>query len=603
MDINGTVENYINQNDWRIKENSNMGYSLQGLNNHISQIAISDYWLNKTYPKEISEHHKKGDYHIHDLGTLGTYCNGWDISDLLLNGFGGVKQKIETRPPKRLRVALGQSVNFLYTLQGESAGAQAFSNFDTYLAPFIYYDNLSYSEVKQCLQEFVYSMNVPTRVGHQCPFTNITMDLTCPNNLKSVPAIYGGKKQERTLGQFQREMDLFNKAFIEVMMEGDKKGTIFSFPIPTYNITKEFDWNNPVIEKLWELTTKYGLPYFANYINSDLSPEDTLSMCCRLKIDKRELLKRGGGLFGANALTGSTGVVTINLPRLAYKSINKELFFEGLTELMDSAKESLEIKRKELENYCEQGLYPYSKFYLRKTFEQTGTYWGNHFSTIGLIGMDECIQMMIRKGILSKEGKELAKQILDFMRKKISDYQEETKNFYNLEATPAEGASYRLALLDKKEFPKCLCANEKQYCVGKEVSPYYTNSSQVPVQCSEDLFEVLDNQDELQSKYTGGTVLHIFVGEKKPNPEATKQLIKTIANNYHLPYFTITPTFSICENHGYLSGEHKVCPECEKECEVYSRIVGYYRPVKNWNLGKQEEFKNRALFDLEKQNI
>jgi len=450
---NEVVDSYIHMLDWRVKENSNMSYSMQGLNNHISTVITSNYWLSKLYPEKIRKHHETGDFHIHDLGTLGAYCCGWDLPDLLKRGFGGVSGKLESKPAKRLRTALGQIVNFFYTLQGESAGAQAFANFDTYLAPFIFYEKLSYEDVKQAMQEFVFNMNVPTRVGFQTPFTNLTLDLICPKNLRSVPAILGGKEQEKTLGEFQKEMDLLNKAFIEVMMDGDAKGRIFTFPIPTYNITKDFDWDNPAWEGLWAMTAKYGIPYFANFVNSDMSPDDARSMCCRLRLDNRELRKRGGGLFGANPLTGSIGVVTLNLPRLAYLAKTKENFYPMLSEWMEDCRDSFVIKRKILEHYTMLGLYPYSRHYLEQIFEQTKTYWSNHFSTIGLVGMNECLLNLIGKPIATLEGKQLAEEILDFMRNKISDFQENTGSLFNLEATPAEGASYRLARIDKGNAP------------------------------------------------------------------------------------------------------------------------------------------------------
>lgn len=597
---NEVVDNYINMLDWRVKENSNMSYSMQGLNNHISTVITSNYWLSKLYPEKIRRHHEQADFHIHDLGTLGAYCCGWDLPDLLKRGFGGVSAKLESKPAKRFRTALGQVVNFFYTLQGESAGAQAFANFDTYLAPFIAYDNLSYEEVRQCMQEFIFNMNVPTRVGFQTPFTNLTMDLICPQNLQHLPAIIGGKDQEKTLGEFQKEMDLLNRAFIEVMTEGDAKGRIFTFPIPTYNITKDFDWENPAYEGLWAMTAKYGIPYFANFVNSDLSPDDARSMCCRLRIDNRELWKRGGGLFGANPLTGSIGVVTLNLPRLAYLSKTKEAFFANLDEWMADARDSLIIKRKVLEHYTTLGLYPYSKHYLEHIFGQIRTYWGNHFSTIGLVGMNECVLTLLGKNLATPEGHGLAIEILEHMRKNISDFQEQTGNLFNLEATPAEGASYRLARVDKAEFPDMVVANDAFWRQDHSVAPYYTNSSHLPVNYTHDVFEALENQDALQTKYTGGTVLHIFVGEKKPSADGIKELVRTISHSYHLPYFTLTPTFSICPSHGYISGEQQSCPECKCACEVYSRIVGYFRPIQNWNAGKRQEFSDRLLYELTK---
>lgn len=590
LDIEETVDQYIGRADWRINENSNMGYSLQGLNNHISSAVISKYWLNKIYPEEVRNAHINGDFHIHDLGLLSVYCCGWDLKDLLLNGFTGVKGKVASKPPKHFRSALGQIVNFFYTLQGEAAGAQALSNFDTYLAPFIYYDGLSYREVKQAIQEFIFNLNVPTRVGFQTPFVNITLDLVPPEIIAREPAIIGGEIMDKTYGEFQREMDMLNLAFAEVMMEGDANGRIFTFPIPTYNITKEFDWENPVVDRIMEMTAKYGLPYFSNFINSDMKPEDVRSMCCRLRLDNRELRKRGGGLFGANPLTGSIGVVTINMPRIGFLSKTEEEFFERLGHLMDIARTSLEVKRKVLERMTEEGLYPYAKFYLRDVYERFGSYWQNHFNTIGLVGMNEALLNFMGCGIAEPEGRNFALKVLDFMRERLSQYQEETGILYNLEATPAEGASYRLARKDREMFgDKIITCGEKE--------PYYTNSTQLPVNYTDDVFEALDHQEELQIKYTGGTVFHMFVGEKI-DKDACKALIKKIAENYRIPYYTLTPTFSVCEDHGYITGEHFSCPYCSKECEVYSRVVGYYRPVQCWNSGKQAEFADRKEFRI-----
>ncbi len=546
------VDNYLDRSDWRVNENSNMSFSLQGLNNHISTSITAKYWLEKIYPPEIREKHINCDFHIHDLGLLSAYCVGWDIKDLLLRGFSGVPGKVESKPAKHFRTALGQIVNFFYTLQGESAGAQAFANFDTYLAPFIRYDKLDYVDVKQSLQEFVFNMNIPTRVGFQTPFTNVTLDLTPPSTIASEYVIIGGEMQEITYGEFQDEMDMFNAAFAECLAEGDAKNRIFTFPIPTYNISKDFDWDNPKLNNLWEMTAKYGIPYFANFINSDMDPEDARSMCCRLRLDNRELRKRGGGLFGANPLTGSIGVVTINLPRLAYKSESEEEFFTELERLMVLAKNSLEIKRKALENFTLNNLYPYTRFYLSGVWERDRKYWGNHFSTIGLVGMNEACLNFLNTDISSLEGKTFAIKVLDFMREKIMKYQEETGNFYNLEATPAEGVTYRFAKHDKSKFSDIKTSGIDE--------PYYTNSVHLPVSYTNDLFEVLDHQDSLQTKFTGGTVVHLFLGEKIDDIEVVKSLVKKIAENYALPYFTLTPTFSICPVHGYLSGEHKYCP-------------------------------------------
>ncbi len=589
------VDKYIEKKDWQVNENSNMTFSLQGLNNYISSEISKVYWLNKIYPQEIREAYLNGDFHIHDLGLLSVYCVGWDLFDLLTEGFRGVSGKIESKPAKHFQSILGQVVNFFYTLQGESAGAQAFSNFDTLLAPFIRYDGLSYNDVKQALQGFIFNMNVPTRVGFQTPFTNITLDLTVPSYYANQGVIIGGKMQNETYGDFQEEMDTFNRAFFEIMKEGDARGRVFTFPIPTYNITKSFDWNDKNIEGLWEITAKYGIPYFSNFINSDMNPEDARSMCCRLRIDNRVLEKRGGGLFGSNPLTGSIGVVTINMPRIGYLSKNEDEFMERLEKLMVKAKESLEIKRKILERFTEGGLYPYTKFYLRGVKERFGEYWKNHFSTIGLIGMNEACLNLFGENIGSEMGIKFVLKVLDFMRDKLLEFQEETGNNYNLEATPAEGTSYRLAMADKQKYPNIICANEKDYKNGAE--PFYTNSTQLPVNFTNDVFEALDLQDEIQTKYTGGTVLHIFAGERIENPNAIKVLVRKICEKYHLPYFTFTPTFSICPTHGYLTGEHEKCPKCGAICEVYSRAVGYLRPVSQWNKGKQEEFKMRKTFE------
>ena len=575
------IDNYLKQLDWKVRENSNMSYSIQGLNNYIASEVSKTYWLHKIYNEKIRNAHLSGDIHIHDLNIIAVYCVGWDLKDLLMEGFQGVKGKVESAPAKHFRTALGQVVNFMYTMQGEAAGAQAFSNFDTLLAPFIRYDKLSYEQVKQSMQEFVFNMNVPTRVGFQTPFTNITMDLTVPSYYADHPVIIGGELMEETYKEFQPEMDMLNKAFFEIMMEGDASGRVFSFPIPTYNITKDFDWDNENIKGLWEMTAKYGIPYFSNFINSDMSPEDARSMCCRLRIDNRELEYRGGGLFGSNPLTGSVGVVTINLPKIADNSKTKEEFLEKLADLMETAKESLEIKRNLLEDLTDKNLYPYTKFYLRDIKARFGVYWKNHFSTIGLIGMNEACENLFGKNIGSKEGKQFALEVMDFMRAKIIEFQKETGNNYNLEATPGEGTSYRLAKLDKNHKYK-----------------YFTNSTQLPVNYSDDIFEVLEHQDDLQTKYTGGTVVHIFAGERITNMETMKNLVKKVCNNYKLPYFTFSPTFSTCPNHGYIAGEHFKCPECGADCEVYSRIVGYIRPVSQWNKGKQMEFQNRKTFEI-----
>jgi ribonucleoside-triphosphate reductase (formate) len=559
----GLVEDYLDRSDWRVNENSNMSFSLQGLNNHIASAITAKYWLERIYPPEVREAHVSCDLHIHDLGLLSAYCVGWDLHDLLLKGFGGVKGKVESRPAKHFRSALGQIVNFFYTLQGESAGAQAFANFDTYLAPFIRYDNLSYDEVRQCMQEFIFNMNIPTRVGFQTPFTNVTLDMVVPANIADEYVVIGGEFQDKKYSEFQEEMDIFNSAFTECLFEGDAKNRIFTFPIPTYNITKNFDWDNPKLKYLWEITAKYGIPYFANFVNSDMDPEDARSMCCRLRLDNRELRKRGGGLFGANPLTGSIGVITINMPRLAFTSGNEEEFMKGLSDLMDLAKDSLEIKRKTLESFTRQDLYPYTRHYLSDIFKRTGKYWVNHFSTIGIIGMNEACLNLFKKDISTREGKEFSIRVMEFMRERISEFQEETGSLYNLEATPAEGVTYRFAKHDKNDFPKIITAGTNE--------PYYTNSVSLPVSHQVDLFELLDHQNELQPLFTGGTVVHCFLGEKIDNPQMVKLLVKKIAENYSIPYFTITPTFSVCPVHGYLSGSHDYCPHehTEEELETY----------------------------------
>lgn len=596
-DVN-LVDQYLEEIDWQVKENSNMTFSLQGLNNYISSEISKIYWLNKIYPAQIREAYLNGDFHIHDLNLLSVYCVGWDLFDLLREGFRGVSGKVESNPAKHFRSSLGQVVNFFYTLQGEAAGAQAFSNFDTLLAPFIRYDGLNYGEVKQALQEFIFNINVPTRVGFQAPFTNITLDLTVPDYHSEQGVIIGGKMQNETYGDFQEEVDTFNKALFEVMMEGDAKGRVFTFPIPTYNITREFDWDNPNLDGLWEITARYGIPYFSNFVNSDMKAEDARSMCCRLRIDNRILERKGGGLFGSNPLTGSIGVVTINMPRLGYLSKNEDDFIERLERLMTLAKESLEIKRKILEKFTEKNLYPYSKFYLRNIKERFNTYWKNHFSTIGLVGMNEACINLFGENIASANSGRFTPGILDFMRNKLIEFQNETGNNYNLEATPAEGTSYRLARIDKRRYPKIICANEDKYKKGAE--PFYTNSTHLPVNFTDDVFEILDLQDEIQKKYTGGTVIHIFAGEKADNPSAVRKLIHKVCENYHLPYFTFTPTFSVCPSHGYLSGEQGLCPRCNLECEIYSRVVGYLRPVGQWNKGKREEFKLRTALRWDK---
>lgn len=593
VDAENMIGEYLEGSDWRINENSNINYSLQGLNNYIISKVTSKYWLEKIYPEEIREAHKNGDIHIHDLNLLAPYCCGWDIKDILLKGFCGVSQKVESSPPRHFHSALGQIVNFFYTLQGEAAGAQALASFDTYLAPFIRYDGLGYREVEQALQEFVFNLNVPTRVGFQTPFVNITMDVVVPRILASQPVIHGGRYlYDTTYGEFQDEMDMLNTAFCKVMMKGDARGRVFTFPIPTYNICHNFRWDSPVAETIMEMTAKYGIPYFANFINSDLSPEDVRSMCCRLRLDNRELQKRGGGLFGANPLTGSIGVVTINLPRIGYLSSCEKEFFRRLRDKMDLARESLLIKRRVLEDLMHRGLYPYSRFYLKEIGEAFGDYWHNHFNTIGLVGMNEALLNFIGRDISTREGRNFAIEMLDFMREILKEYQQQTGQLFNLEATPAEGTAYRLASIDRKAFPGIITAGDKE--------PYYTNSTHLPVGYTEDLFEALDLQEELQIRYTGGTVFHCFIGERIRDVECCKKLLKTVVSKYRIPYFTITPTFSICPDHGYLSGEQHSCCICGRETEVWSRVVGFYRPIQNWNKGKKSEFGQRKEFVVEK---
>jgi ribonucleoside-triphosphate reductase len=570
-----------------------MTYSLQGLNQYIIGAVAKKYWLNKIYPKEIREAAINEDFHIHDLESISTYCCGWDLHDLLERGFGGVPSKLECRPAKHFRTALGQLVNFFYTVQGESAGAQAVSNFDTLMAPFIRYDNLNYQQTKQAIKEFLYNCMVPTRTGFQTPFINISIDIKPPKSLADHPVMIGGKFQEEKYEEFQEEMDIFNRAFYECMMEGDAKGRPFTFPIPTINITKDFPWEDKSLDPMWEATAKYGINYFANFVQGDMDPSDFRSMCCRLRLDNKELYKRGGGLFGSAPLTGSIGVVTINMPRIGYTSKTKKEFYAKLTGLMDLAKESLEIKRKAIENFMEKGLYPYSKYYLASIKKMRDGYFSNHFSTIGLLGMNEALLNFIGEDIGTKRGKKFALEILQFMRERLITYQLETDNLYNLEATPAEGASFRQAEADKKKYPDIITAGTKQV-------PYYTNSSQLPVNYTDDLFKALELQDELQSSYTGGTVNHLFLGEQISDIQTVKNLVRKVFEKFRLPYITITPTFSICPTHGYLAGEHFFCPKCviKQPCEVYTRIVGYLRPVSHFNVGKQQEFKERKTFKI-----
>jgi len=591
------MDQYIGKLDWRVRENSNMTFSLQGLRNYVASEVTKNYWLNNVYDKATGDAHKEGDMHIHDLDSLSAYCVGWDLTDLIQTGFKGVAGKVASRPAKHFRAILGQVVNFFYTLQGETAGAVAFSNFDTLLAPFIRYDGLTEQQVEQALQEFIFNMNVPTRVGFQTPFTNITLDVNVPKHLAGVPVVIGGKIQDADYGAFQEEMNVFNRALLKVMVSGDADGRVFTFPIPTVNITKDFDWDNPVIDNLWAASAKYGLNYFSNFVNSDMNPEDARSMCCRLRIDNRKLEVRGGGLFGANPLTGSIGVVTLNLPRLALKSATKDEFKENIAKYMNVAKDSLEVKRKLVENLTDQDLFPYTKYYLRNIKKATGAYWTNHFSTIGLIGMNEALLNLLGVDIGSAEGKAFAEELMDFMRDKLIEFQVETNHNYNLEATPGEGTTYRLAQIDQKDYDDAHFANG----IGKDVKcPFYTNSTHLPVNYTDDLFELLDLQDNLQTKYTGGTVVHFFLGERVDDPATLKSLVKKICYEYKLPYFTFSPSFSICKNHGYIKGEEFVCKKCQEPCEVYSRVVGFLRPVQQWNDGKQAEFSIRKHANVKK---
>lgn len=589
--IGATIDmfgDYLGDKDWGIKENANMQKSVNGLNNYVREVFTKKYWLHEIYPKDIRDAHEGGDAHIHDLGFFGPYCAGWDLKQLLTDGFGGVEGKVESKPAKHLRSFLGQIVNSTFTTQGETAGAQAWSSFDTYCAPFLYYDDLNFEQVKQCLQEFIFNINVPTRVGFQCPFSNLTFDIKVPSTLKNEPVIIGGKPMGKTYGDMQEQMDMLNHAFCAVMLEGDAKGRVFTFPIPTINITKTFDWDSPVVDDFMRITCKYGIPYFANYVNSDLSPEDAVSMCCRLRIDTKELRKRGGGLFGSNPMTGSIGVYTVNLPRIGYESNTKEEFFEKLRRVATLGKVSLEIKRKVLEQQSEHGLYPYSSHYLRNIKEKSGEFWTNHFNTIGLIGMNEACLNFLGKDIGSEEGLAFSLEVMHFLRELMLEFQAETGHFYNLEATPAEGTSYRLAKLDKEKYPDIIQSGDKE--------SLYTNSTQLPVEYTDDIFECMDLQDELQSLYTGGTVQHLYLGERIDDIEVCKTLIRDVFMKYKMPYISITPTFSICNTHGYIAGEHFECPDCGEETEVWSRVVGYLRPVKNYNSGKKEEYMLRKKF-------
>ncbi|MCK5883774.1 MAG: ribonucleoside triphosphate reductase [Bacteriovoracaceae bacterium] len=583
LDIDKTMDGYLNQSDWRVNENSSVNYSLGGLILHNSGAITANYWLNNIYSKEIGEAHKSGDFHIHDLSMFSGYCAGWSLRQLLEEGLGGVRDKINSRPAKHLSTAINHITNFLGTMQNEWAGAQAFSSFDTYLAPFIRTGNLSYKQVKQNIQSFVYSVNIPSRWGSQSPFSNITLDWTCPQDLKDQAAIVGGVGQDFTYGDCAKEMEMLNKAFLEVMMAGDADGRGFAYPIPTYNITKDFNWETENANLLFQMTADYGTPYFQNFVNSDLDPSDVRSMCCRLQLDKRELRKRGGGLFGADEFTGSIGVVTINLPRLGFTSKTKEDLYRKLDDLMVLAKNSLEVKRQVVNKLLKQGLFPYTSRYLKHL--------NNHFSTIGINGMHECCMNFMNKSLTTEEGQEFANEILIYMRDRLADFQEETGALYNLEATPAEGTSYRLAKVDAIKYPGI-------YQSGEDV-PYYTNSSALPVGHTDDMFTALELQEDLQTKYTGGTVFHGFLGEQIKDIESCKKLVQKIANGYKIPYFSISPTYSVCPDHGRVSGEHFSCPQCMKECEVYSRITGYYRPVQNWNKGKKSEYQERNAYNYE----
>ncbi|MGI6367619.1 MAG: ribonucleoside triphosphate reductase [Anaerolineae bacterium] len=596
VDANELIDGYLEKLDWRVKENSNMSFSLQGLNNHIFSAVNSSYWLNRLFPKDVRDAHINGDIHLHDLYILAVYCCGWDLRDLLIRGFGGVSGKIHSSPPKHFRSALGQIVNFFYTIQGESAGAVAFSNFDTFLAPFIRYDKLGEREVRQALQEFIFNLNVPTRVGFQTPFTNLSFDLHVPGNLAEEYVIIGGEPQEQTYGEFQDEMDLLNRCFAELMQEGDANGRVFTFPIPTYNITPDFDWDNPKLDPIWQMTAKYGIPYFANFVNSDMNPDDVRSMCCRLRLDNRELRKRGGGLFGSNPLTGSIGVVTLNMARIGYLANDEQEFLDRVAHLMDIARDALSIRRRVIERFTEAGLYPYSQHYLNAIKGQFGEYWANHFNTIGLNGMNEACLNFMGVDLTDESARQFSMRVMDFMRDRLQQYQDESGQLYNLEATPAEGTSYRFAMLDRDLYPNIITAGMD----GPIREPYYTNSSQLPVNATDDLFQALDWQDELQTRYTGGTVVHVFLGERVHSIEATKSLVRRVAASYELPYFTLTPTFSVCPTHGYLEGEHFECPKCatSQPCEVYSRVVGYLRPVSQWNKGKRAEYADRTMFSV-----
>lgn len=579
------VESYVNMKDWRVKENSTVSYSIGGLILSNSGAITANYWLSEIYDKEIGDAHRNGDMHIHDLSMLAPYCAGWSLKQLIQQGLGGVPGKITSKPASHLSTLCNQMVNFIGIMQNEWAGAQAFSSFDTYLAPFVKVDNLSFKDVKQCIQSFIFGVNTPSRWGTQAPFSNITLDWTVPDDLADMPCIVGGKEMDFCYRDCKKEMDMINKAFIEVMLEGDANGRGFQYPIPTYSITKDFDWSDTENNRLlFEMTAKYGTPYFSNYVNSDMKPSDIRSMCCRLRLDLRELRKKSGGYFGSGESTGSVGVATINMPRIAYLSKTPEEFYKRLDKIMDIAARSLDMKRRTLTQLMDAGLYPYSKHYLGSL--------DNHFSTIGLVGMNEAglNACWLRKDMTHKETQQFTKEVLNHMRNKLSDYQERYGSLYNLEATPAESTSYRLAKHDVQRYPDIITASKK----GE--TPYYTNSSHLPVGFTDDIFEALDIQDELQTLYTSGTVFHAFLGEKLPDWKAAASLVKKIADNYRLPYYTLSPTYSICRSHGYITGEVYNCPKCGESTEVYSRITGYYRPVQNWNDGKAKEFKDRKEY-------
>lgn len=582
VDITNTMGGYLRRQDWRVKENANVGYSLGGLILHNSGAITANYWLENIYSPSVASAHRNGDFHLHDLSMFSGYCAGWSLRQLIAEGLGGVENKITSGPAKHLSTLVQQMVNFLGVLQNEWAGAQAFSSFDTYLAPFVKADNLSYTEVKQCIQSFVFGLNTPSRWGSQAPFTNITLDWTVPVDMREQPAVVGGKPLDFTYAECKMQMDMINKAFLEVMQEGDYNGRGFAYPIPTYNITEDFDWNHPNAKLLFDITGKYGTPNFQNFINSDLNPGDVRSMCCRLQLDKRMLRRRGGGLFGSDEFTGSIGVVTLNMARIGYMATSNEEFLRQLDHLMDLAKDSLETKRSAVSDLMDQGLFPYTKRYLR--------HWNNHFSTIGLIGMNEATLNFMNRDLTDPQARAFALDVLTHMRERLVAYQESTGHLFNLEATPGEGTSHRLARIDRQKFPRMIIPGGD--------TPYYTNSTWLPVNATDDIFEALDMQQELQRQYTGGTIIHALLGEAIDDPETCAHLVRSIAKNYRIPYFTISPTYSVCKNHGYLTGEQTTCPVCSEQTEVYSRIVGYYRPVKNWNDGKRAEYRERKVFVL-----